>query len=98
VFLLHHPPTVSFGLTFVSHISVARSVVCVLVISMSFWDTVMDSPGEESNDRILVPVQVDKIAQTNPDRAAFSFPRTTNVADGFQDLTFRTVRGCFPRD
>lgn len=59
---------------------------------MAFWDTVMTSPrGRGSpNSKRLVPALVDHYAIEDPDRVAFSFPRSAEVEEGFRDMTFRT--------
>ncbi|KAF2740127.1 acetyl-CoA synthetase-like protein [Polyplosphaeria fusca] len=57
---------------------------------MSFWNTVMDSSGDVPYGKRLLPVIIDEIAKTDPDRVCFSFPRTSDLADGFQDVNFRT--------
>ncbi|KAF2000971.1 hypothetical protein P154DRAFT_434088 [Amniculicola lignicola CBS 123094] len=56
---------------------------------MSYWDTVMDS-GDVPYGKRLVPSLVDQIAVEDPERICFSFPRSSNFADGFQDLSYRT--------
>ncbi|KAF2201598.1 hypothetical protein GQ43DRAFT_471647 [Delitschia confertaspora ATCC 74209] len=38
----------------------------------------------------LIPSFIDEVSQSNPQRICFSFPKSTNLADGFRDLTFRT--------
>ncbi|KAF2182104.1 acetyl-CoA synthetase-like protein [Zopfia rhizophila CBS 207.26] len=57
---------------------------------MSFWNTVMASAGDVPYGRRLVPVVIDKIARDDPERVCFSFPRSTNLSDGFRDINFRT--------
>jgi hypothetical protein len=63
---------------------------------MAFWDTVMTASGANFGDatygKRLIPAIIDEIADKDPERVCFSFPRTTDLADGFQDVNFRTVR------
>lgn len=35
----------------------------------------------------LLPTLIDGLAVTDPDRVSFSYPKTTNISDGFQDVT-----------
>jgi hypothetical protein len=51
----------------------------------------MDGPGESPHGKRLIPVIIDQIADEDPERICFSFPRTANLQDGFRDLNFRTV-------
>lgn len=39
----------------------------------------------------LIPQIVDELANTDPTRIYASFPRSTNVSDGFRDVTFREL-------
>ncbi|KAF2015128.1 acetyl-CoA synthetase-like protein [Aaosphaeria arxii CBS 175.79] len=60
---------------------------------MAFWTTVMDSSrirDASSVGRRLVPVMVDQIAKEDPRRKIFSFPKSEDLKDGFQDLDFST--------
>jgi hypothetical protein len=50
------------------------------------------SSGDAMYGKRLIPAIVDEIADKDPERVCFSFPRTTHRADGFQDVNFRTVR------
>lgn len=60
---------------------------------MAFWNTVLDAQGDAvPNDKqLLVPVLVDEIAKSDPERICFSFSRSMNVANDFQNMNFRTV-------
>ena len=51
----------------------------------------MAPAGDVPYGKRLVPVLVDEIAAKDPERTCFSFPRSTNLADGFHDMNFRTV-------
>jgi hypothetical protein len=63
---------------------------------MSYWDTVLDL-GDVPYGKRLVPSLVDQIAADDPERICFSFPRSGNFADGFEDLNYRTVKESRPR-
>jgi hypothetical protein len=52
----------------------------------------MGSAGTVPYGRRLVPIIIDEIARDDPERVCFSYPRSSNLKDGFQDLNFRTVR------
>ncbi|KAF2867579.1 hypothetical protein BDV95DRAFT_610493 [Massariosphaeria phaeospora] len=57
---------------------------------MAFWDTVMDAPGDATHVKRLIPAVVDETARNDPERICFSMPRSANLEDGFQDISFRT--------
>lgn len=44
--------------------------------------------------RRLVPQVVDELAATVPDRVYASIPKTSNVQDGYQDVTMAEFAGC----
>jgi hypothetical protein len=41
--------------------------------------------------RRLLPTVIDQLAETNPTRVFVSIPLTSNIEDGFQDITFKTL-------
>lgn len=48
--------------------------------------------------RRLLPVELDRVAKTDPERAYFSRPRnSTNLADGFEDISYRRVANAVNR-
>ena len=48
--------------------------------------------------RRLLPVELDRIAKTDPERAYFSRPRNpTNLADGFEDISYHRVANAVNR-
>lgn len=51
----------------------------------------MDSTNKVPYGKRLVPVLIDEIAARDPDRVCFSFPRSTDLKDGFVDMKFQTV-------
>lgn len=51
----------------------------------------MDSATEIQYGKRLVPVLIDEIAATDPDRTCFSFPRSGESNNGFIDISFKTV-------
>ncbi|PSN59431.1 acetyl-CoA synthetase-like protein [Corynespora cassiicola Philippines] len=55
---------------------------------MAFWNTVMDSSVPYG--KRLVPLVVDEVAKNDPGRICFSYPRSSNLKDGFRDVNFRT--------
>ncbi|KAF2122675.1 hypothetical protein BDV96DRAFT_608614 [Lophiotrema nucula] len=59
---------------------------------MSFWNTVLDpsGSGDVPFGSRLIPTIIDELASTEPHRICFSFPRSTEIADGFRDVGFRT--------
>ncbi|KAF1962291.1 acetyl-CoA synthetase-like protein [Byssothecium circinans] len=57
---------------------------------MPFWDTVMASPVDNAYGKRLIPALVDEVAAKDPGRICFSFPRSSNLPDGFRDMNFRT--------
>jgi hypothetical protein len=52
----------------------------------------MESREDIPDSKRLLPNVVDDIATNDPNRICFSFPRSNNLAEGFDDMTFRTVR------
>jgi hypothetical protein len=57
---------------------------------MAFWNTVM-AQGDVQYSKRLIPAIIDELATGDPERVCFSFPKTTNLHDGFRDISFRTV-------
>ncbi|KAF2267571.1 acetyl-CoA synthetase-like protein [Lojkania enalia] len=57
---------------------------------MSFWNTVMDTSEDLPYGKRLIPILIDEIARDDPSRICFSSPHSTNIVDGFRDITFRT--------
>ncbi|KAF2643884.1 acetyl-CoA synthetase-like protein [Massarina eburnea CBS 473.64] len=57
---------------------------------MPFWETVMESPPDSVYGKRLLPAIVDEVAVEDPERICFSFPRSSDLGDGFQDMNFRT--------
>ena len=51
----------------------------------------MDSKTKIQHGKRLVPVVIDEIAANDPNRICLSFPRSSDLKDGFQDVKFQTV-------
>ena len=48
--------------------------------------------------RRLLPVELDRVAKTDPERAYFSRPRnSTNLADGYEDISYHRVANAVNR-
>ncbi|KAF2034777.1 acetyl-CoA synthetase-like protein [Setomelanomma holmii] len=50
----------------------------------------MKSSGTAPYGQRLLPVTIDEIAKNDPNRIAFSFPRSSELSAGFRDVSFRT--------
>lgn len=52
--------------------------------------------GQDHGPRLL-PVVIDEIAETDPDRAWASIPISTKLSDGYQDISFRRFANAINR-
>lgn len=43
--------------------------------------------------RRLLPSWIDKVARDDPTKSVISIPRSANLADGFQDITYQQLAG-----
>lgn len=44
-------------------------------------------PSKAAFGTRLLPTLIDQLAETDPDRVSFSYPKSTTLSDGFQDVT-----------
>ena len=72
----------------------ARSKVC----SAKYQVKPKDACEKTSvNDIRLIPTAIDELARTQPEKVFASIPITTNIADGFQDITYLTYADAIDR-
>lgn len=59
--------------------------------------TMSVAPPQDNRGQRLLPSTIDEIAQNNPSRILYSIPKTSNFADGFQDIDARSFASAVDR-